>query len=242
VTRDASDPTPAIVSSATIAARLPAAVRALALRMGADTDGRPKQVRLEQCGRMRQDDASRWMGFTATQTIAADACIFDWKARAGPLGLVHVRDALSGNAGSLSVKALGIIPIAKVPESPALTRGELLRYLAEIPWVPDAILHNAALRWSELAAHRIAVSAGSGGDAATIEFSLDSDGMIEGAFAADRPRWTGHAAVPTPWRGRFGDYRRHADRLLPFEGHVAWLLHGVEVRCWEGRLTSWATN
>jgi len=190
---------------------------------------------------MRQDEASRWMDFTATQTIAADACAFDWRARAGPLGLVHVRDALSGNTGSLGVKALGIVPIAKVPESPALTRGELLRYLAEIPWVPDAIFHNAALRWNELTSDRITVSAGAGGAAATIEFTLNGDGLIESAFATDRPRWMGNAAVPTPWRGHFGDYRLHGGKLLPFGGHVAWVLHGVEMRCWEGRLTSWAT-
>jgi hypothetical protein len=48
------------------------------------------------------------------------------------------------------VRALGLIPIVRAERTPALQRGQLMRYLAELAWAPDAILHNTELRWREL--------------------------------------------------------------------------------------------
>ena len=50
-----------------------------------------------------------------------------------------------GGEGRFDIVALGFIPIARAKHTPALVRGELMRYLAEIPWAPDAILCNSAV-------------------------------------------------------------------------------------------------
>ncbi len=60
-------------------------------------------------------------------------------------------------------------------------------------------------------------------------FSLDSDGRITGAFAPDPPRSATAPFLPTPWRGRFSDYRLHGGLWLPFVGEVAWDIDGEEV-------------
>jgi hypothetical protein len=55
-----------------------------------------------------------------------------------------------GNEGRLDVLALGILPISCAEHSSALMwRVELMRYLAELAWAPDAILLNTELRWRE---------------------------------------------------------------------------------------------
>ena len=221
--------------------RLPAAVYALALRLGADPGTNPKTVKLTQTGRMKSRlEATAWMAFTATQTISTSECAFDWRARVGPFGMVSVRDALEDGEGRLDVTALGLIPLARAEHSSALVRGELMRYLAELPWAPEAIFCNTALRWREDGPDKLAVSAGVGEAAAEVMLSLDSDGRIAGAFAPDRPRAATPPILPTPWRGRFSDYRRHGTLWLPFAGEVAWEIDGKEIVYWQGRIGSWA--
>lgn len=185
-------------------------------------------------------EAPSWMAFTASQTISTGACAFDWRARLGPLGLVSARDALADGAGRLDIMALGFIPIARSVHSTALLRGELMRYLAELAWAPDAILHNAHLRWREDGPDRLAVSAGQDETTSEVVLSLDSDGRIVGAFAPDRPRSSTPPVLPTPWWGRFSDYRRHDGRWLPFAGEVAWEIDGKPIVYWQGRVARWA--
>jgi hypothetical protein len=224
--------------------RLPAAVHDLALRLGASAGMSRTTVKLKQTGRMKQKlEATSWMSFTATQMISTSDCAFDWRARFGPFGMISVRDALKGGQGRLDVMALGIVPLASAEHSSALTRGELMRYLAELAWAPDAILFNTALRWREDGPDRLAVSAGVGETAVEVTLSLDSDGRIAGAFAPDRPRSATAPIQPTPWRGRFCDYRHHGNMWLPFAGEVAWEIDGKETVYWQGRIDGWeATN
>lgn len=218
---------------------LPGQVLALALRLGVDLEGKKTGTRLRQRGRMRQDLGSSWMAFRATQSIAEDRCAFDWRARTGPAGLIAVRDALQGDLGRLTVRALGIVPIARVALSPALTRGELLRYLAELVWAPDAIVHNSHLRWRHEGLDQLVVAAGTGAAAAEIMLTLNDEGRIATASAADRPRLIGGAMVPTPWRGSFSDYRRCDGRWIPFAGEVSWIVDEQAVLVWQGRIESW---
>ncbi len=220
--------------------RLPSAISDLARRLGADANEKGPVVTLKQTGRMKRSiEAESWMPFTATQTISTRVCEFYWRARFGPFGLISVQDALQRGEGKLDVKALGAIPLAHAERSPALTRGELMRYLAELAWAPDAILHNTALRWREVNANTLAVSAGSGETSAEILFNLDSEGRIASGFAADRPRSPTAPFLPTRWPFRYSDYRQHAGRWIPFSGEVAWDIDGKEIVYWQGRLTEW---
>jgi hypothetical protein len=219
--------------------RLPAAIYDLALRLGVNAAMNRSTVRLKQSGRMKPMGAVSWMSFSATQTISTRACAFDWRARTGPLQLVWVRDALSGGEGRLDVTALGLIPISRAEPSAALMRGELMRYLAELAWAPDAILLNSELRWREDGPDRLAVSAGSGETAAEVTLRLDGEGRIAEASAPDRPRSAKPPFLPTPWRGRFSDYRRHNDIWLPFAAEVGWEIDGKENIYWQGRIEQW---
>lgn len=223
--------------------RLPAAVYDLALRLGVTPDTTQSTIKLTQTGRMkRQLGAASWMSFTANQTISARACEFEWLARFSPLGLVSACDALKNGEGRLDVMALGFIPIARTERSPALMRGELMRYLAELPWAPDAILLNPNLRWRMDGPDKLAVSAGSGETEAEVILNLDNDGWIAGAFATDRPRSATAPFLPTPWRGWFSDYRQHGGLWLPFAGEVAWEIDGGEEVYWQGRIKTWELN
>ena len=225
---------------------LPGAVIDLARRLGAHvapTDlPESSIVTLGQTGKMKRAlGTDNWMSFTARQTIDTGACGFVWRARFGPLGMISVIDALAIGEGRLDIKALGFIPIARTPRTTALMRGELMRYLAEIPWAPDAILVNSALRWRSCGPDTLMVGAGLGAAAVEVSLGLDSDGRIATAFASDRPRSAVEPILLTPWRGRFSDYRIHLGRSIPFAGEVAWEIGGQPEMYWQGKLESWTT-
>jgi hypothetical protein len=219
---------------------LPPAVLALAKRLG--VAGRAgSTIALTQSGRMRNDARSGWMPFTARQTISLTECAFDWRARTGPAGLVSVVDRFSGGEGALEVKALGFIPLARAGGTPDVARGELMRYLAELPWAPAAILLNRHLAWRSLPDGRLIVSANTPATTAEVELTLDADGRIATAFAPDRPRAMKQGFVASPWRGRFSDYRQVGGIWIPFAGEVGWEEDQGEA-VWQGRIESWTVH
>jgi hypothetical protein len=224
-------------------ARLPDAVYSLAMRLGVNSKGLRSGVKLTQTGRMKRKlGAEAWIAFTAAQTISTRACDFHWRARAGPFGIVTAYDALKNGEARFDIMALGFIPIARAEHSSALIRGELMRHLAEIAWAPDAILLNTALRWREDAPDRLAVSAGTGERAAEVMLHLDNEGRIASAFAPDRPRSATSPVLPTPWRGRFSDYRLHGRTWLPCAGEVVWEIDAKQETYWLGRIEHWEAS
>jgi hypothetical protein len=220
--------------------RLPAAVYDLAVRLGVRPDDDHGAVKLTQKGRIKRSlDAESWTSFSASQTISTRSCQFDWRAKAGPFGMISARDALERGEGRFELSAFGLIPLARAERTNQLVRGELMRYLAELAWAPDAILFNTALRWRVDGPDSLAVSAGSGETESEVTLSLDRDGRISGGFSPDRPRSVESSFLPTPWRGRFSAYLQHRGRWLPFAGEVGWEIAGKEMTYWQGRIERW---
>jgi hypothetical protein len=219
---------------------LPAAVVDLANRCGAKTgEIATDHVVLTQSGEMRADASRRWAPFSARQTMNLDGIGFAWRAATGPFGCVSITDALDETGGRLTVTALGFIPLARAPRDAALTKGELQRYLAELPLAPDAILRNAALDWQELSSTCLRVGATVGAVSAHVDLTLGADGLVASAFTSARPRLEG---AEHPWCGRFSDYRLHEGRQLPFTAEASWTIDNQETVYWRGTMQSWSQS
>ena len=54
--------------------------------------------------------------------------------------------------------------------------GEAMRYLAELVWVPPAILVNPALEWSQVGPNQLLASTRVGERTASVRLSLDDEG------------------------------------------------------------------
>lgn len=88
--------------------RLPPVVYDLGLRLGANPEMNRSIAQLKQTERPKQKiEAASWISLTATQTISTRECAFDWRARAGPFGVISARDALKDGEGRFDMVALG---------------------------------------------------------------------------------------------------------------------------------------
>ena len=215
---------------------LPPEVVALAARMGARADGSAGFVGLEQCGQMWRTPGGAPLKFTARQTIRLDAPGFVWRAAMGP---IVVADYFVAGTGGLEVMVFGMFPIARMIGGAAANQGEALRYLAELPWSPDAILINTALDWTVVDAKTIKVATGVGAERGEVTFELDDDGLIARAGAPSRAYAENGRTTARPWHGRFWDYQRVGAFLIPMQGEVAWGLDAGDFVYWRGRILVW---
>ena len=163
-------------------------------------------------------------------------------ASVGPLGLLQVRDELQNGLPHGSVRCLGGITLSQAKPSPTLLKGELMRYLAELPWAPDALLSNDRVSWAEEADNTLRASVHAFGVRASVLFKLKADETIASVSAEDRPRQEGRGFRERPWYGTFEDYRRVSGRSLPHKADVSWDIDGTRMPVWRGALEEWAVR
>jgi hypothetical protein len=211
----------------------------LAKRLGAQRRPAGFEVRLVQSGLLRSGPQSRWMRFTARESIRIDRAEFDWIARTGPFGVITVQDELRELAAKGSMRFLGCVPLIKAAPSPELTKGDLMRYLAELPWAPDAILSNDQLGWTELESGKLRVTAACERVEGAVTFTLGGNGLVSRVEAEDRPRQEGADMRERAWRGAFTDYRQVDGRSVPHAAEVGWIVDGASFSVFRGRLESW---
>jgi Family of unknown function (DUF6544) len=204
-------------------AELPALVRRYLERVLPAGGAVPREVRVRQAGEMWLKPGGRRLRFTALEQFAVDQVAFPWRARFPIVPLVSLRvvDRYASGEGSLEGRLFRLVPVMRA-SGPELSVGAAMRYLAELPWVPHAILANPELEWRELDAHTAEVATPVGSARAAVRLSFDAAGDVVGAFADARPRPEGKASVPTPvgWRlPRLRRARRHP-RSAASGGHL----------------------
>lgn len=195
----------------------------------------PRGVILHQRGEMRLE-SGKWVPFTAEQTFEATRCAFVWHARArvAPLVTVVVEDAYEDGHGRLEAKLFGAIRVAGGEPGVDLDRGELLRYLAELPFNPLALLHNPDLHF-EASSRGARVWAG---DPTTwVDFSFDDAGLPHEMYAGTRVR--GGVGVQ-PWGARFSEYADMGDAHVPVRAEVWWGEGDAREVYWRGEITDFA--
>ena len=216
---------------------LPPEVLALAARLGAVAEG-GSFATFDQTGQMWSKPGAKPMDFSAHQTVAVHATGFLWRAQFGfPVPMV-VADYFYDKSGGLEVRVLGAVRVIR-GNGPAFDQGEALRYLAEIPVNPDAILCNRALEWTVIDARTIRLALGTGEARGVVTFDLDDSGLITAMSTPSRMMMENGVAVARPWKGRFWDYQQMGGRLLPLQAEVGWVREGGDFIYWRGTMQNW---
>lgn len=216
---------------------LPAVVQSFA-RRAIRGSAVPATVHLRQRAEMRANPGDPWRQHTAEQIIDVHEPGLVWLAhiRLAPFLSARILDAYVDGEGLIEVRLFGSLRVARMT-GPQVSRGELMRYLAELAWAPHAILHNRRLCWREIDAATVEVSTDSRGGPARVQLTFEGDDLtcVE---ADDRPRAVGGNMIPTGWRGCFFDYRELGGCYIPTRAEVSWLLNEGPFTCWRGELTA----
>lgn len=193
-------------------------------------------VRVEQVGEMTLKPGAAPRSFRASEEFAADRVAFAWRARFPIVGLLglDVTDSYDGCDGVLEVRLLGL-PLQR-RRGAAVAQGEAFRYLAEIPWVPQAILANPQLEWHELDGRTVEVATAVGDARLAVRLIFNARGEIE-QTVAERPRLEAGGAL-TPWIGVYADYQGLGGVRVPTRAEVRWELPEGPFAYWRGRITS----
>lgn len=226
-------------AAGTDAPGLPAILRDYAVRAGGRVGGATLVYAKQTATLAIARDASpiaiaaeQWMGVTTPGLV--------WRATGSMNGVpVTVLDAFVAGRGELSARVLGALQVAGGTGAD-YDKGELMRYLAELPFYPDAILGNAAIAWRQLDERTVEATAQSRAGPATVRFTFDAAGDIVEMRADDRPMSTeGGRTVPTPWQGSFSNYAQLGRYRIPTHGEVGWALPDGFFTYWRGTITAY---
>ncbi|MDX1406170.1 MAG: DUF6544 family protein [Woeseiaceae bacterium] len=222
---------------------LPPVARQFIERAGVAMSNAPRAVLLTQSAEMRMGTDKPWQKIRCEQVIAVQKPGFAWFAdqRRGIVSTVRVIDAYIDGHGLLEARLLGSIPVARL-DGPQADQSELMRYLAEIPWAPDAALHNSSIAWREVDERIVELSAKSNGGTARVRLLFNDNAEVVEMHADERGSTENGKMVMRPWRGRFSEYREIGGRRIPVRGEVGYVYDDGYAAYWRGRITHYALN
>lgn len=205
-------------------------------------EGRPciKSATIEHRGVFNMSESGeRWAPFTSSQRVTIAPPGFDWDARISPAPFlpIHVRDAYVAGEGILSAALFGVVPVMNAEPDEDLARGELMRFLAEAPWYPTALLPGFGVTWKAADSASALATLRDGRIEVTLLYRFGFDGMVETVRAEARSRIAGKLRVATPWAGSWRSYVEREGMRVPSEGEVAWVLPEGPRPYWRGTAT-----
>ena len=190
-------------------------------------DGQPMvaAAKLSQQGQFNLSETElKWNPFTATQIATAQRPGFDWDGHIqivpGLNTLVH--DTYRSGVGNLHASLLGLFTVAAMHDTPELNQGELMRFFAEAPWYPTALLPSQGVRWEAIDDNSARGTMTDGKTTVSIVFEFNAEGTID-TFRADARYGTfGGKLSAMPWVGRLREYTMQDGMYIPLYGEVGW--------------------
>jgi hypothetical protein len=181
----------------------------------------------------------QWKPFVSDQKVVAQRPGFDWNGRVAmmPALPVRVHDAYVAGEGTLHASLLGLLSMVDMRGTSDVDEGELMRFFAEAAWYPTALLPSQGVRWEAVDDHSAHATLEEGDISITMLFTFNEEGLIETVRAKARGRAVGGNAVPTPWQGRFWNYRERGGMQVPLDGEITWLLPEGGKPYWRGHIT-----
>jgi hypothetical protein len=197
-------------------------------------------VHMRHRGMLNMGEASdQWKPFTSDQQVITQHPGFDWNGRVTMLpGVpVLVHDAYIGNEGILHAALFGLFSLVNLRDTGDIAKGELMRFFAEAAWYPTALLPSQGIDWEAVGDRSAQGTLTEGDTSITMLFTFNDQDLIESVQAEARGRTVGGKVIPTPWLGRFWNYKERSGMWVPLDGEVAWLLPDGAKPYWRGSLT-----
>ena len=168
-------------------------------------------------GRMRLGPRKGWMSFESEEVIGDG---FVWRARTRRPPIVGF-DCYVGGVGETAWRLLGVVPVAGARDAD-VARSARGRFVAELVFLPSALLPGPGVVWSGVDAEWARVTVTVDGEEVWMELRVGEDG---GLLEMRMERW-GDQGVETPrlqmFGARFGGMRDFGGVAVPGEVEVGW--------------------
>jgi hypothetical protein len=196
-------------------------------------------ARIEHAGKFRGGLDEPWSPFTSVQHFSARPPGFVWDAsiQLAPLLTVKVRDSYVGGTGGMQGKIAALIPVVDQSGGATLNAGALHRLLAEMVWMPTALLPGHGVTWSPVDASTARATLTDAGTSVWLDFQFNAAGEVVRVSTPGRFRDVEGVGVPTPWAGTFSNYEEIDGLRVPREGEVEWTLPEGRLSYWRGKVT-----
>ena len=173
-------------------------------------------LRLKHGGKFRTQPNQKWMTIKGEEYFTAEKPGFVWF---GKVPLVSAKDSYYNGEGNLKIKLLSTIKLADA-KGKEFDQGEIIRWLAEAPLFPTALLPSEKIKWEPIdnnSSKAILTDKN-----ITVEgiFHFNEQGQII-EFNAKRYK-DGDAFED--WGGYYRDYREIDGIKIPFSIEVVWHL------------------
>lgn len=180
-----------------------------------------------------------WRRLRAIQTLWASPPGFVWDASIAmaPGVRVRVRDGYFGGSAAMKASLGGLITLVDQADTPGLAEGALLRYLAEAPLAPTALLPSAGVQWTAVDDTTARATLTDAGITVSMDAHFGPSGEIT-RVTAERYRDVDGVGVPTPFEGVWSAYRRAGGMMIPSAGEARWLLPEGPYAFWRARITA----
>lgn len=213
---DARQPNAPIVSEQCVS-ELPPPVQRWLRYSGAVGQTTPRTVRLRQDGEFSLGRG--WMPFTADQYFTTDPPGFIWRAtfQMAPLVAVVGRDLYRAGVASIDMRIASLIPVAR-KSGGGLNQGDLLRFLGEMQWFPNAAL-SKYITWDSIDATTARAMMQYGGVAGSMTFRFGANGRLLEEVAT---RYNDARGRNETWVNRNDSDREFGAIRVPASGEARW--------------------
>ena len=195
-------------------------------------DGQPivSAVTIEMAGTINMSaTAEQWKPFTSKQrvvtAVAGSSPGFMWDAKIAMLPGIKVRVVDSYIAGNGLVQAamLGLFTVADMGGGGEMARGEFMRFFAETPWYPTALLPSQGVQWAAVDGTSANATIVDGPLTLTLLFHFNDAGLIDSVRAEARGGMVGKEMVTRPWECGLSNYQVRDGMTVPMSGEAAWV-------------------
>lgn len=182
----------------------------------------------------------QWRPLTATQFVRADGPGFVWDARItmAPFVSAFVRDSYVAGHGAMQADLAAVVPMVAQHGRSELDAGALHRYLAELVWMPSALMPGLAVHWTGIDDHSARVTLVDGTTTVSLDFRFDDEGDVVEIFTAERFAEHDGTYRRQPWRVRCGGHRAFEGVRVPSRCEVAWMTPEGPAPYWRGSIVS----
>jgi len=182
-------------------------------------------VRLKQIGEFRMKENQSWMPIKAEQYFTTEDPAFIWRVKftMAPFIWIEGRDMYYQGKGNMLIKILSTITVADAAGS-EMDISTLIRFLAEAPWFPTALLPSDYLEWKEIDSNSAQAIIKDKGYTASGIFTFNEKGEIIKFVTNDRYMEADGKYFKEQWGGYYKNYREIEGMKIPTEGEVEWNL------------------